>query len=235
MAEYNINKFSYGGNTYKVEDNRINSNSTGTVITAELLNIFYPVGTIYQTTLDPETFNPNNYWGGTWIRIEDRFLLAAGSTYTNGDEDGQAEVTLTAAQSGMRAHTHTTGTHYHTLSSHTHGSGSLATSSDSHSHNTYYVEAKTSTTGSTRRFGPFGSSASGATAITTNSDSHSHSVNSGSTGTPSANYTSTAYNTTSGTGTPNTGGVNSISGADAIDPHDNMPPYVVVTVWKRTA
>ena len=35
---------------------------------ATLLDVFYPVGTIYETTADPDTFNPNNAWGGEWTQ-----------------------------------------------------------------------------------------------------------------------------------------------------------------------
>ena len=63
----------------------------------------YPVGSIYQTT--NSTFNPQTTWGGTWERIKDRFLLAAGDTYTGGSTGGEATHKLTAQE--MPSHTHT--------------------------------------------------------------------------------------------------------------------------------
>ena len=51
-----------------------------------LTNAIYPVGSIYMTT--DETFVPGDVFGGTWTQIKDRFLLAAGDTYTAGDTGG---------------------------------------------------------------------------------------------------------------------------------------------------
>lgn len=49
-----------------------------------LLNMFYPVGSIYQTVDDG--FNPNIRWGGTWELIEEgRFLQATETSATGGD------------------------------------------------------------------------------------------------------------------------------------------------------
>lgn len=62
----------------------------------------YPVGSIYQTT--SSTFNPQTAWGGTWERIKDTFLLAAGTTYAGGSTGGEATHKLTAQE--MPSHTH---------------------------------------------------------------------------------------------------------------------------------
>lgn len=64
-----------------------------------------PVGSIY---LSLTTDNPTNLFGGTWERIKDTFLLAAGDTYALGGTGGAATVTLSTAN--MPAHTHTRGT-----------------------------------------------------------------------------------------------------------------------------
>ena len=49
-----------------------------------LLNMFYPVGSIYQTVDDG--FNPNTRWGGTWELIEEgRFLQATETSTDVGD------------------------------------------------------------------------------------------------------------------------------------------------------
>ena len=62
----------------------------------------YPVGSVYVSV--NSSFNPNNSFGGTWVRIQDRFLLASGSTYTNGDIGGEATHTLTVNE--MPSHNH---------------------------------------------------------------------------------------------------------------------------------
>lgn len=52
----------------------------------------YPVGSIYLSVNDT---NPGTFIGGTWERIKDRFLLAAGDTYAAGSTGGEAQHTLT--------------------------------------------------------------------------------------------------------------------------------------------
>lgn len=66
----------------------------------------YPVGAIY---ISVNSTNPGTMFGGTWERIEDRFLLASGSTYENGTTGGSATHTLTIAE--MPSHNHTAGTY----------------------------------------------------------------------------------------------------------------------------
>ena len=48
--------------------------------------------------------NPNDYYYGTWERVEDTFILAAGSTYTAGTIGGEATHTLTINE--MPSHKH---------------------------------------------------------------------------------------------------------------------------------
>lgn len=60
-----------------------------------LLNRTYPVGAIYQSTYST---SPATLFGGTWVQLTDRFLVGAGSTYTNGSTGGASTVTLTKAQ-----------------------------------------------------------------------------------------------------------------------------------------
>lgn len=55
----------------------------------------YPIGAIYLSTT---AGNPSSLLGfGTWTQIEDKFLLAAGSTYDAGDTGGAATVKLSKA------------------------------------------------------------------------------------------------------------------------------------------
>ena len=55
----------------------------------------YPVGSIYMS-VNPTS--PGILIGGTWERIQDKFLLAAGTTYSAGASGGAATVTLTEEQ-----------------------------------------------------------------------------------------------------------------------------------------
>ena len=79
----------------------------------DLIDLFLPVGHLIWTS--NANFNPNTqYPGTTWTQIKDRFILAAGDTYTNGATGGASTVTLTTAQ--MPRHTHSAN-HDHTASS----------------------------------------------------------------------------------------------------------------------
>ena len=64
----------------------------------------YPVGSIY---LSASETSPASLFGGTWERIEDRFLLAAGSTYGAGSTGGEAAHTLTVDELPSHNHTYT--------------------------------------------------------------------------------------------------------------------------------
>lgn len=72
------------------------------VTNSELLDFVYPIGSIYMSV---NSTNPGSFIGGTWSRIQDRFLLAAGSSYSAGSTGGAATHTLTVDE--MPSHTHT--------------------------------------------------------------------------------------------------------------------------------
>lgn len=62
---------------------------------ANLLDKLYPVGCIYQSA---NSTSPASFLGGTWERIKDTFILAAGDTYAAGSTGGEAAVALTESQ-----------------------------------------------------------------------------------------------------------------------------------------
>ena len=91
---------------------------------AEAILAAHPVGSLYWTE---SAENPNTtFGGGTWVQIKDKFILAAGDTYTNGATGGSATVTLTVANLPSHSHTYTpsgsvsVASHSHGLNSHTH-------------------------------------------------------------------------------------------------------------------
>lgn len=65
-----------------------------------LLDI-YPVGAIY---LSVSSTSPETLFGGIWEQIQDRFLLAAGSSYPAGETGGEATHTLTTDEMPSHAH-----------------------------------------------------------------------------------------------------------------------------------
>lgn len=67
----------------------------------ELLDAVYPIGSLYMSVSAAE---PNTLFGGTWERLKDRFLLAAGDTYAAGTAGGEAAHTLTVEE--MPSHNH---------------------------------------------------------------------------------------------------------------------------------
>ena len=62
----------------------------------------YPIGSICMFKAD---INPNELYGGTWVRIKGKFILGADdSIYPLGSEGGEAAHTLTVDE--MPSHTH---------------------------------------------------------------------------------------------------------------------------------
>ena len=71
-----------------------------TMFAQKMLSI-YPVGAIYMSV---SSTSPASLFGGTWEQIQDKFLLAAGSSYTAGDTGGEAAHTLTVDEIPSHAH-----------------------------------------------------------------------------------------------------------------------------------
>lgn len=67
-------------------DNAPSIRATREAINENWLTI-YPVGSIYMSV---NNANPSTLFGGTWQQIKDKFLLACGDTYNNGETGGEA-------------------------------------------------------------------------------------------------------------------------------------------------
>lgn len=159
--------------------------------TEDLVDVIYPIGSIYMSV---NNTSPATLFGGTWQKIEGRFLLASGTTsgenptidntYTLGDTDGSKDAVVVE-------HTHT---------------------QNAHSHDAYYsafVE-------SSENLG-----------ITAKWNVTHTSGNTGfiySTLNPTLNRSTHTASTTA---------TNQNTGEDGTN--KNMPPYLVVNVWERTA
>lgn len=173
------------------------------------LDTIYPVGSIYMSVNNTD---PSTLFGGTWAQITDTFLLASGTSYPA--DDG----THTTATGGSATHTHTTGSHQLTAAesgvpAHSHGFTQPTVSGGAHYHALTGSKTAGLGTGDYIRVG-YGT----ATGKNTNTDgSHSHTVSGG------AVQQSTAANATSAHSHGDTGSAS------------NLPPYLAVYVWKRTA
>ena len=60
-----------------------------------LLDLIYPVGSIYMSV---NSASPDTLFGGTWVRLEDVFLLAAGAKHPAGSTGGEEAHTLTVGE-----------------------------------------------------------------------------------------------------------------------------------------
>lgn len=99
----------------------VNTSDTNSVY-YKLMKLIYPVGSLYWSS---KSTNPATLFGGTWVQIKDRFVLACGDTYkTVGATGGASSVTLSV--SNMPSHNHGfswSGSHSHGVSDpgHSHG------------------------------------------------------------------------------------------------------------------
>lgn len=150
------------------------------VTNAQIVDLIYPVGSIYMSI---NATSPATLFGGKWERIQDRFLLAAGKTYSAGSMDGEATHTLKEAELPNHRHTFTTD------------------SAGSHDHRAGYKRKDAYGKGTLD--GQHWSNYNAGEVRTTSEGAHTHS------------------GTTDGTG--------------GTQPHNNMPPYLTVYMWKRTA
>lgn len=70
----------------------------------DVINIMYPVGSIYMSV---NSVNPSTLFGGTWEKIEDRFLVATGTTFNLGQSGGSKDAVVVSHTHTQFAHTHT--------------------------------------------------------------------------------------------------------------------------------
>ena len=140
-----------------------------TMFNQKMLSI-YPIGAIYMSV---SSTSPASLFGGTWEQIQDRFLLAAGSSYAAGATGGEAVHTLTVDEMPQHGHPVAISSQYYNVNP------------------IFWDSSKGSTDNNAWGFG-YG------------------------TKTDEGTYVTAAY----------TGGGTA---------HNNMPPYLAIYVWKRTA
>ena len=89
-------------------------------IKQKMCDMIYPVGAIYIST---NSKSPAELFGGTWQKIEGRFLLGASSTYKVNATGGSADAVVVSHSHSNSAHTHTIASHTHSIGNHTHSIG----------------------------------------------------------------------------------------------------------------
>lgn len=91
-----------GGTTGKAKSNALTVDWAGNLWTAGdirpgkisgIADLIYPVGAIYLSVSD---ISPETLFGGTWERIQDRFLLTAGTDSAGDTADVKSKITLTS-------------------------------------------------------------------------------------------------------------------------------------------
>lgn len=100
----------FGAGTWFGGDVRFGGEGFHDVNSISLIDLIYPIGTIYETSKSQSAFNPNVVWGGTWNLVQGRVLVGAGTsdaTYVLGETGGESNHTLETAE--MPSHSHGTG------------------------------------------------------------------------------------------------------------------------------
>ena len=203
------------------------------------IDYIYPVGTLYWT--GNQNFDPNVSFGGTWVQIKDRFVLACGDTYKTVDETGGAS-SVTLSVSNMPSHNHSftpsgsVSSHSHGLNNHTHSfsgtTGGMSKNSTGAWHSRGLKEPENVTvSGNISKYNGYGvgdqhpNSKIVCTGFSIDV-SHTHSFS----GTTDGNSGNTASATPTFTGNAGTTSSEGSGTSFSI-----LPPYVVKYCWERTA
>lgn len=151
-----------------------------------VLDTFFPVGSTYISA--DANFNPNTQFGGTWSKIENRFLLGSGSRGV-GAQGGEETHTLSLDE----------------MPSHNHGVGSIQSTGE-FGYQRADVQTYSYASGSFKVVSG-GQGYTGQHRVAGNK--YQHFMSNSRSGSTASNGSSKA--------------------------HNNMPPYEVVNIWKRTS
>lgn len=150
--------------------------------------------------------SPTSLFGGTWTQIKDKVLMSAGDTYTGGSTGGSA------------THTHTSAAHTHSIAGHTHSTANHTLTVNeipSHKHTIFCGYSDGANGPDAFRYQNWAASDQGWQDRLIGASGGGGAHNHGNTGSTSLTTNST---------TPGATGSSS-----------NLPPYLSVYMWKRTA
>jgi microcystin-dependent protein len=179
----------------------------------------WPVGSIYISV--SSEFDPSAHFGGTWEEFGSGRVLVgqdAGQGEFDTLEEVGGEKTHVLTESEMPSHTHVQDAHTHVQDAHTHVQDAHTHLQNAHSH---VQGVNSATTGGTSGYAPDTSTNTRVNSGYSTSDATA--VNQNATAT-NQNATATNQNATA---------TNQNAGGDAA--HNNLQPYIVVKMWKRTA
>lgn len=194
--------------TFVIQDynTQENLNVTLATIKSTILNASFPVGAIYMSF---NSTNPSELFGGVWEALENRFLLGASSNYPVGLTGGESNHTLTISE----------------MPTHNHENTSLVTAAqEPHSHGLQSSSNYSTNCNGLARGGDSNNGGYyqvGGVANNNGNEYYCHIAGNGNyyveSKTPDITITSTVTIASTGEGTP----------------HNNMPPYLAVYIWKR--
>ena len=209
---------------------------------ALILDMAHPIGSYYWSS---DSTNPHDLFGGTWVQIKDKFIIAVGDNHTVGQSYGSNTKDIshthgighTHGVPGV-AHTHTSAAHTHTVNGHTHSTGNhtlTVAEMPSHNHN---VQWDGTNLGSGNTFwyvcrgggGNWGSY----TQATGGGGAHNHG-NTGSTSLTTNSTTPGATGSTTPSATTTNSQSTSTSGSGGSTTLDITPACEAAYCWKRTA
>ena len=195
-----------------------NTTIATTAFVAAAVAVLYPVGSIYTSTV---ATNPNTLFGfGTWIQFAaGKFLMGNGNaSYPIGTSSGSADAIVVS-----HAHTVSIATSGQS-NDHIHGySGTTTTENQGHVH-----------TNSQGQYGVLNNSASGSAGVEEGAGAPN--IFYDSMGNPNVQHTHNYSGNTGGVNVDHTHTVNGTTASNgASGTNANLPPYVVVYMWNRTA
>ena len=220
----------------------IANGGTGVTTLTALGNLFYPVGSIYSSTVST---NPGTSLGfGTWTQFgAGRMMMGAGGSFSPGTTGGNNDAIVVS-----HAHTYSSTSggqsvdHSHTYSATTggqsvdHSHTGTTNGAGSHSHtydDAYMAFFSGSVIGAASTYGSAAYQYRTPTPSTSTIGDHTHSFT---TGGVSVGHTHNVSGTTSGVSVTHTHAISGTTDANGSSgTNANLPPYIVVYMWQRTA